>query len=42
MTIKIRVVYNYDRDSVFCEMWNKMTDGNCTFTKKKQKCSIVW
>jgi hypothetical protein len=33
MTIKIRVVYNYDRDSIFCETWNKMTDGNCTYTQ---------
>lgn len=40
MKIKIRVVYNYDRDSVFCEMWNRMTDGNCTFTKKNKSIQL--
>lgn len=40
MTIKIRVVYNYDRDSVFCEMWNKMTDGNCTYTREDKSIQL--
>ena len=40
MLVKIRVVYNYDRDSVFCEMWNKMTDGNCTFTQKNKSVQL--
>jgi len=40
MTIKIRVVYNYDRDSVFCEMWNKMTGGACTYTREDKSIQL--
>lgn len=40
MTIKIRVVYNYDRDSVFCEMWNNMSDGDCTYTNRDKSIKI--
>jgi hypothetical protein len=40
MTIKIRVVYNYDLDSKFCETWNKMTDGDCTFTREDKSIKL--
>lgn len=40
MIIKIRVVYNYDRDFIFCEMWNKMTDGGCTYTRENKSIQL--
>lgn len=40
MTIKIRVVYNYGSDSIFCETWNKMTYGNCTYTQGNKSIKL--
>ncbi len=37
---RIRVVYNYDTGKKMCELWNRMTDGNFTFTKEGKTFKI--
>lgn len=38
---RIRVVYNYGTGDSLCQLWDKMTDGNYSFTKEGKTLELV-